>query len=120
MTIHRFAVPACALLALALSGCNSQAEQESANGASKESAPVDLASPAPKPKAPPPAPEGLNKELGEALTADTGQARALASCRALKGMSGGMPKMAGPDEIAQAQADLAADPNALGNCQASL
>lgn len=52
--------------------------------------------------------------------ADTGQAQALASCRAMKAARAGMPRAAGSDEVAAAARDLAADPNALSTCQSAM
>jgi hypothetical protein len=170
MSIHRFAMPACAALALALSACsgrsdadkaadaseraNAQKEMEVMRNAADGSAAVAVGdmmndpsirdqlgmsggtptnassvqadaaaaasavAAAAKTAATTPA-TGMEAEMA-ATGADTGQAQALASCRAMRAVKAGMPRVAGSDEVATAARDLAADPNALSTCQSAM
>ncbi len=128
MNTHRLAVPACAALAIALAGCSGGAEtadrppQERDAGAPSmtRTAPV-TATPTPnaEPAGPPSSPGALDDPT--AMTGmDTGQAQALASCRALIDAKTGALTRPGPDAVADAARDLAADPNALAECQARM
>lgn len=128
MNTYRLAVPACAALAITLAGCSAEtppsdhsSKKPDAVGSSPHGvAPITaIATPNAQPAQPPTVPQTLDDPT--AMTGmDTGQAQALATCRALVEARKGTLARPGPDEIAVAARDLAADPNALAECQAGM
>ena len=148
MTAFRFALPACAVLALSLAACGSSSEEETAANVqtreqvrqeaeamakaadgSAAKAVGDLMSDPEiqgqlgmtSPVAPPVPAAAPQSDLDMTEVANTAwQVQALASCRALKVMRTGGARVASQAEIARAREDMIANPNALAVCQADL
>lgn len=134
MNTARFAMPACAVLALALAGCSAERgnqEEPSAERDVTASSPTTMPTSAtnegqnirtPPATVPPqiPAIAAGPEDPLSSIGADTGQAQALASCRALIDARRGTPSRPDADAVARAARDLATDPNALGACQAEM
>lgn len=146
MTTFRFAMPACAAIALALSACSSKPtpEQKAADAAERAkvqegakamakaadgSAAVAVGDMmkdpevrqqmglAPSGPLPPPPTSDAAAAAMKTHDVDPQMAQALAMCRILRS---GTPRAVNQSDISIATAQLAGDPNALGRCHAGM
>ena len=150
MSVLRLAAPACAMLAFAIAGCSGPSDEErAANNRTRAAVQAELETmknstdgsaaaavgdmmadpeiqaqlgmgPSPAPPMTVTPTDTMDQQLGAATAADTGQAAALASCRAMRNSGGGTRLAMGQAQVKQAAADLAADPNALSNCVSAM
>lgn len=148
MVTFRFALPACAVLALSLAACGGSAQDETiaadqareqvrkeaeamaraADGSAAKAVGDMMSDPEVQaqlgmtsPVAPPTAAATPASDLDLTEVANSGwQAQALASCRALKAMRTGGARAASDAELARARQEIIGNPNALATCQTDL
>lgn len=148
MVTFRFALPACAVLALSLAACGGSSQDETiaadqareqvrkeaeamaraADGSAAKAVGDMMSDPEiqaqlgmTSPVAPPTAAATPASDLDLTEVANSGwQAQALASCRALKAMRTGGARAASDAELARARQEIIGNPNALATCQNDL
>lgn len=148
MVTFRFALPACAILALSLAACSGSSQDQTiaadqareqvrkeaeamaraADGSAAKAVGDMMSDPEiqaqlgmTSPVAPPTAAATPASDLDLTEVANSGwQAQALASCRALKAMRTGGARAASDAELARARQEIIGNPNALATCQTDL